>query len=227
MLSAHADADEILDWLRSFRSAARTTFVTHGEPTASDALRQRIEEELGWLRGARVPATSGDSHDAAHGRDQTWRTRARPDRAGTSACARGLGIDTQQEHVVYHARRLPGVPVGRLRSPLARALQPRTESRASPRSTVIRPNLLGPDEAGLSEAAWTTLGVVTGEEIAVTPSATARVARQRPRQGLRTATRRSRIRRDHRRCRRRPLLRHPSRRRSSPPARHGRSISAR
>jgi metallo-beta-lactamase family protein len=24
------------------------TFVTHGEPTASDALRARIEEELGW-----------------------------------------------------------------------------------------------------------------------------------------------------------------------------------
>ncbi|MEQ9640544.1 MAG: MBL fold metallo-hydrolase [Alphaproteobacteria bacterium] len=47
-LSAHADADEILDWLRSFHRPPVTTFVTHGEPVAADALRQRIEEELGW-----------------------------------------------------------------------------------------------------------------------------------------------------------------------------------
>lgn len=48
MLSAHADADEILGWLGNFASAPRQTFVTHGEPAASDALRRRIEEELGW-----------------------------------------------------------------------------------------------------------------------------------------------------------------------------------
>jgi metallo-beta-lactamase family protein len=48
MLSAHADADEILRWLGGFERAPRMTFITHGEPTASDALRHRIEEELGW-----------------------------------------------------------------------------------------------------------------------------------------------------------------------------------
>lgn len=48
MLSGHADADEILRWLRGFKSPPRMTFVTHGEPAASDALRHRIEEELGW-----------------------------------------------------------------------------------------------------------------------------------------------------------------------------------
>lgn len=48
MLSAHADAGEILRWLRGFKSAPRTTFITHGEPNASDTLRRRIEEELGW-----------------------------------------------------------------------------------------------------------------------------------------------------------------------------------
>ena len=48
MLSAHADADEILRWLRGFKNPPRMTFVTHGEPTASDALRHRIEEDLGW-----------------------------------------------------------------------------------------------------------------------------------------------------------------------------------
>jgi metallo-beta-lactamase family protein len=48
MLSAHADADELLRWLKGFTKPPRTTFVTHGEPAASDALRHRIEEELGW-----------------------------------------------------------------------------------------------------------------------------------------------------------------------------------
>jgi metallo-beta-lactamase family protein len=48
MLSGHADADEILRWLREFKVAPRMTFITHGEPTASDTLRHRIEEELGW-----------------------------------------------------------------------------------------------------------------------------------------------------------------------------------
>jgi metallo-beta-lactamase family protein len=47
-LSAHADTDEILRWLRGFKAAPRMTFITHGEPSASDALRHRIEEELGW-----------------------------------------------------------------------------------------------------------------------------------------------------------------------------------
>lgn len=48
MLSAHADADETLRWLRSFKTSPRMTFITHGEPAASDALRHRIEEELKW-----------------------------------------------------------------------------------------------------------------------------------------------------------------------------------
>ena len=48
MLSAHADADEILTWLRGFRRAPHTTFITHGEPDAADALRKRIEHELTW-----------------------------------------------------------------------------------------------------------------------------------------------------------------------------------
>jgi len=53
MLSAHADADELLRWLRNFQRPPRMTFITHGEPTASDVLRQRIQDELGWP--CRVP----------------------------------------------------------------------------------------------------------------------------------------------------------------------------
>ncbi len=48
MLSAHADADEIIDWLRHFKKPPRKTFIVHGEPDAADALRQKIEQTLHW-----------------------------------------------------------------------------------------------------------------------------------------------------------------------------------
>lgn len=48
MLSAHADADEILRWLGGFERPPRETFIVHGEPDAADALRLRIKDELGW-----------------------------------------------------------------------------------------------------------------------------------------------------------------------------------
>lgn len=51
--SAHADADEILAWLGTAPRPPRGVFVTHGEPDAADALRGRIEHELGW--SATVP----------------------------------------------------------------------------------------------------------------------------------------------------------------------------
>lgn len=47
-LSAHADANELMAWLRGFSRAPEQTFIVHGEPAASDALRQRIERELQW-----------------------------------------------------------------------------------------------------------------------------------------------------------------------------------
>jgi metallo-beta-lactamase family protein len=46
--SAHADADGLVAWLRSAPQPPRRVFVTHGEPEAADALRLRIERELGW-----------------------------------------------------------------------------------------------------------------------------------------------------------------------------------
>jgi metallo-beta-lactamase family protein len=48
MLSAHADAEEILRWLSGFRRPPKKTFIVHGEPHASDALRLRIQDKLGW-----------------------------------------------------------------------------------------------------------------------------------------------------------------------------------
>lgn len=47
-LSAHADADEIMDWLRGFEAPPRRTFLNHGEPSALAALEKRITTELGW-----------------------------------------------------------------------------------------------------------------------------------------------------------------------------------
>lgn len=52
-LSAHADANELVQWMKSAPAAPAMTYVTHGEPDASDALRARIKHELGWR--ARVP----------------------------------------------------------------------------------------------------------------------------------------------------------------------------
>jgi metallo-beta-lactamase family protein len=47
-LSAHADAAEIIAWLRSSALAPRRVFVTHGEPSAADAMRRRLRDELGF-----------------------------------------------------------------------------------------------------------------------------------------------------------------------------------
>ena len=47
-MSAHADSSEILRWLRQFRRPPTRTFIVHGEPEASAALRQQITTELKW-----------------------------------------------------------------------------------------------------------------------------------------------------------------------------------
>lgn len=48
MLSAHADSDELMRWLSGFQEAPRRVFIVHGEPEASEALRERIQRELSW-----------------------------------------------------------------------------------------------------------------------------------------------------------------------------------
>ncbi len=53
-LSAHADQPETIHWLKGFKTPPKTTFVVHGEPQASDALRLRIEDTLNW--NVRIPA---------------------------------------------------------------------------------------------------------------------------------------------------------------------------
>ena len=47
-MSAHADAQQIVAWLKTAPKPPRAVYLNHGEPAAADALRQRIERELGW-----------------------------------------------------------------------------------------------------------------------------------------------------------------------------------
>ncbi|MFG0381636.1 MBL fold metallo-hydrolase RNA specificity domain-containing protein [Pseudomonas sp. zbq_18] len=59
MMSAHADSDELMRWLSGLTRAPRRVFVVHGEADASEALRERIQRELGWavcvpLQGQRM-----------------------------------------------------------------------------------------------------------------------------------------------------------------------------
>jgi len=46
--SAHADATQLIDWLKHMKHAPSQVYVVHGEPDAADAMRQRIERELCW-----------------------------------------------------------------------------------------------------------------------------------------------------------------------------------
>jgi metallo-beta-lactamase family protein len=47
-LSAHADQEALLGWLRNFRRPPAHTFVVHGEILAAEAFAQRIRADLGW-----------------------------------------------------------------------------------------------------------------------------------------------------------------------------------
>jgi metallo-beta-lactamase family protein len=46
--SAHADASGLIAWLGKIPKPPKKVFVVHGEPTAADALRRRIGDELGF-----------------------------------------------------------------------------------------------------------------------------------------------------------------------------------
>jgi metallo-beta-lactamase family protein len=46
--SAHADANQLLTWLRTLPQAPDQVYVVHGEAGPADTLRARIKHELGW-----------------------------------------------------------------------------------------------------------------------------------------------------------------------------------
>lgn len=47
-LSAHADQNEMLQWLSGFERPPRHTFAVHGEPAAAEVLVQKISDRFGW-----------------------------------------------------------------------------------------------------------------------------------------------------------------------------------
>ena len=46
--SGHADQNELLDWLSHFNPAPKLTFINHGEPHQSQALKTKIKTDLQW-----------------------------------------------------------------------------------------------------------------------------------------------------------------------------------
>ncbi|MFM8467234.1 MAG: MBL fold metallo-hydrolase RNA specificity domain-containing protein [Oxalobacteraceae bacterium] len=58
-MSAHADAAQLIDWMKTAPKTPRHVFINHGEANAAEALRVRIGRELRWdasvpLLGQRV-----------------------------------------------------------------------------------------------------------------------------------------------------------------------------
>ncbi|NYE21503.1 MBL fold metallo-hydrolase RNA specificity domain-containing protein [Microbacterium immunditiarum] len=52
-MSAHADADELFEWLSAVDAPPEIAYAVHGEREAADSLRARLKQRLGWQ--ARVP----------------------------------------------------------------------------------------------------------------------------------------------------------------------------
>ncbi len=47
-LSAHADRNELLNWVSEIKQTPQRVFLTHGEPQALDSLRVKLGDALGW-----------------------------------------------------------------------------------------------------------------------------------------------------------------------------------
>ncbi len=46
--SDHADTPELLEWLKTFKKVPEVTYLVHGDPDASAALKQAIASQMGW-----------------------------------------------------------------------------------------------------------------------------------------------------------------------------------
>ncbi|GAA3822261.1 MBL fold metallo-hydrolase RNA specificity domain-containing protein [Cellulomonas soli] len=67
--SAHADADQLVAWLRAM-AAPETAYVVHGEQSAADTFARRLGDELGWnavvpRHHEKVLLPAADEHKAA------------------------------------------------------------------------------------------------------------------------------------------------------------------
>lgn len=64
-MSGHADADEMLAWMKTAPHAPTMTYITHGEIDAADRMRWRVASELKW--NVRAPH-HGEEIDLTHPR---------------------------------------------------------------------------------------------------------------------------------------------------------------
>ena len=46
--SAHADQQDMLDWLSDIKKPPKKIFVTHGENKASESLKEKVEQQYKW-----------------------------------------------------------------------------------------------------------------------------------------------------------------------------------
>ncbi len=47
-MSAHADSNELISWLRGFEDKPKRLFIVHGEEKSTEAFAERVEKELQW-----------------------------------------------------------------------------------------------------------------------------------------------------------------------------------
>ena len=47
-LSAHADQNELIDWLSDLKSSPEKVFIVHGEKQSAEGLQQKIKEKYNW-----------------------------------------------------------------------------------------------------------------------------------------------------------------------------------
>ena len=64
-LSAHADRDGLLGWLRGFQRAPRRVFVVHGEAATALGFARELRESLGWAAEAPEPGETFETSVSA------------------------------------------------------------------------------------------------------------------------------------------------------------------
>ncbi|MGB5418443.1 MBL fold metallo-hydrolase RNA specificity domain-containing protein, partial [Algibacter sp.] len=47
-LSAHADQNDLLNWMGGIKNIPERVFLIHGEPAAQDAFRVKIKDTFNW-----------------------------------------------------------------------------------------------------------------------------------------------------------------------------------
>jgi len=59
-LSAHADYNELLDWIKPLAPSLKKVFLVHGEPTQSAAFAQKLHSQYGLETVTPAPGQSFD-----------------------------------------------------------------------------------------------------------------------------------------------------------------------